>query len=254
MPDSPIAETLRSLEESCFYKRFSRAFFTATGYRIGVDSLPNICEENVDGLGAGVCAPLMFRGKKLAQLCYSYEAGDEPSEEVAEAALTLLSSAVPELERRLGALILAKERVMPRNVVRAKEWIARNLSEDLSLAVVADQLGVNRFTLCRQFRAAGEQTLTEYIASARVEEVKIQLRSTSKPITEIAYEVGFRSLSQFNRAFARLEGVTPSQFRKSDGKAKVLSSTKKGGTSHKKIRARNGSLRKPSGWHLDFSI
>ncbi|PQJ28653.1 helix-turn-helix domain-containing protein [Rubritalea profundi] len=56
-------------------------------------------------------------------------------------------------------------------------------------------------------------TFTEYVNRQRVELTKEELKNTEKPITEIAYAVGFQSLSQFNRSFLKFTGEPPRGYR-----------------------------------------
>jgi AraC-like DNA-binding protein len=56
-------------------------------------------------------------------------------------------------------------------------------------------------------------TFTDYLSRVRVEAVKQLLRDPHKRVSEVAYAVGFQSLSQFNRVFSRIAGVSPSAFR-----------------------------------------
>ena len=56
-------------------------------------------------------------------------------------------------------------------------------------------------------------TFTEYVNRKRIELAKGELKNTEKQITEIAYAVGFQSLSQFNRCFLKFVGESPRQYR-----------------------------------------
>jgi AraC-like DNA-binding protein len=57
-------------------------------------------------------------------------------------------------------------------------------------------------------------TLTEFVGRLRVEKAKQFLLNPSLSVTEIAFSVGFNSLSQFNRVFLRYVGKAPTKFRK----------------------------------------
>ena len=57
-------------------------------------------------------------------------------------------------------------------------------------------------------------TFVDYLSRVRVEKAKNLLQNPGLRVSEIAYDVGFESLSQFNRAFKRITGLTPSYFRK----------------------------------------
>jgi AraC-like DNA-binding protein len=57
-------------------------------------------------------------------------------------------------------------------------------------------------------------TFVDYLTRLRIEKSKYILLDPNKRISEIAYEVGFESLTQFNRSFKKLSGQTPTQYRK----------------------------------------
>ena len=52
---------------------------------------------------------------------------------------------------------------------------------------------------------------TEYLARVRLEDARARLRNPNLRISEIAYDVGFQSLTQFNRTFQRVFGQSPNQ-------------------------------------------
>jgi len=64
---------------------------------------------------------------------------------------------------------------------------------------------------------------TDYVARVRVEDARTRLLNPNLRISEIAYDVGFQSLTQFNRTFKRVFGQSPSEFRTN------LSSNKRAG-------------------------
>ena len=69
------------------------------------------------------------------------------------------------------------------------------------------------FYLCKLFKKTTGLTFTNYLARLRIEAVKQRLMQTHVRVSEAAYEAGFQSLSQFNRAFRRVAGESPSAFR-----------------------------------------
>ena len=66
---------------------------------------------------------------------------------------------------------------------------------------------------CRQFKIATGMTLTEYVNYARILWAKKELLKPSSRISEVAFMVGFQSLSQFNRCFAKFHGSSPTRYR-----------------------------------------
>ena len=56
-------------------------------------------------------------------------------------------------------------------------------------------------------------TFTDYLSRVRVEKAKNLLQNPHLRVSEIAFETGFDSISQFNRSFKRITGLAPTQFR-----------------------------------------
>jgi AraC-like DNA-binding protein/ligand-binding sensor protein len=98
-------------------------------------------------------------------------------------------------------------------IAKARAFIAERYSEELSLPVVAQSVNMSAFYFCKSFKRATGMTFTDYLARVRVEKVKDLLLNPHKRISEAAYEVGFQSLSQFNRVFRRVAGASPSFYR-----------------------------------------
>lgn len=109
---------------------------------------------------------------------------------------------------------------MPDPVKKACGFIrTRALNEDLHLTEVARHCGVSEGHLSRMFHHATGLTFREYVTQVRMEHATTLLAQTGKTITEIAYESGFQSLSQFHRVFRKVNGKTASEVRAA-GKAK----------------------------------
>jgi AraC-like DNA-binding protein len=104
---------------------------------------------------------------------------------------------------------------MPTAVLKACGFIrSRAMVEDVSLALVARHCGVSEGHLSRLFHHATGLTFREYVAQVRVEHAKALLLHSGKGVTEIAYESGFQSLSQFHRVFRKTFGSTPGAMRR----------------------------------------
>lgn len=98
-------------------------------------------------------------------------------------------------------------------ITRAKAIILANLDDEISLAGIAKVVNVSAGYFSELFHKATGLTFTDYVARVRVEKVKILLANPNLQITAIAYDTGFKSLSQFNRVFRRVCGVSPREFR-----------------------------------------
>ena len=56
---------------------------------------------------------------------------------------------------------------------------------------------------------------TDFVSRVRLEKAKNLLLNPHKRVSEIAYEIGYQSLTHFNRTFHRIVGQSPTQYRKS---------------------------------------
>jgi len=98
-------------------------------------------------------------------------------------------------------------------VTRAKEYITKNQSEQLSLGMVAKAVNTSTFYFCKLFKKATGVNFTDYVSRVRIEKAKNLLLNQNLRISEIAYEVGFQSLTHFNRVFKKIVGQAPTQYR-----------------------------------------
>ncbi len=98
-------------------------------------------------------------------------------------------------------------------VQRVIQYIQAHLNEDLSLNRLAAEVYLSPSHLIRLFRDETRHSPHEYIILMRMDRAKYLLKTTSIPIKEIAYEVGYRSESSFSGAFTERIGISPRRFR-----------------------------------------
>jgi len=98
-------------------------------------------------------------------------------------------------------------------ITRAKQFIQEHYREDLSLLVVSRSVNTSLFYFCKQFRKATGLSFTEFVTRTRIEKAKNLLLNPNLRVSEIAYDIGFHSLTHFNRAFKKILGQSPSEYR-----------------------------------------
>lgn len=130
-----------------------------------------------------------------------------------ESALALLKSFAFQLGESAHRLLFANAQHEPEPVRLAKAYIMQHLAEAMSLEHVARQVSVSPFHFCKVFKRATGMTFTDFVNRARVEKAKRMLMKPEARITEVAYDVGFQSLSHFNRSFRRIANESPTEFR-----------------------------------------
>jgi AraC-like DNA-binding protein len=101
----------------------------------------------------------------------------------------------------------------PPVIAKAKQFIRDHHTEDLSLGQVAAMVHTSIFYFCKLFRKVTGTTFTEFVSRTRVEKTKNLLLNPNLRISEIAYGVGFQSLTHFNRVFKKVAGESPTEYR-----------------------------------------
>ncbi len=100
------------------------------------------------------------------------------------------------------------------------------LNPRLRLSELATLLGTNRTYLSQYFNQNCESTFYDFVNDYRIHHAKLLLHSTDDTLETIAMNSGFNSLSTFRRAFVQREGMSPIEFRASNGKIRVSNSQK----------------------------
>jgi AraC family transcriptional regulator len=100
-----------------------------------------------------------------------------------------------------------------RRMVKALSVIAQRLTEPLSIAGLAKEVGMSRYHFLRTFHRTIGETPYRYILSRRLVFVAERLSSTSESVLDAALACGFGDLSEFTRRFRARFGVTPGMYR-----------------------------------------
>jgi AraC-like DNA-binding protein len=98
-------------------------------------------------------------------------------------------------------------------VWKTRKFIEEHSDEKLSLRRVAKAVNIHPNYLSERFKRVTGMNFVEYVARIRFEKACGLLQNGDRRISDIAFAVGFQSLSQFNRVFKRLCGKSPTQFR-----------------------------------------
>ena len=111
-------------------------------------------------------------------------------------------------------ILLQQKDSEPAQITRARQYIEANSHEDLSLTLVAKQAGMSSFYFCKMFRKVTGVHFARYVSCVRVERAKNLLLNPNYRVSEIAYEIGFQSLTHFNRIFKTIAGQSPTEYRR----------------------------------------
>jgi AraC-like DNA-binding protein len=93
------------------------------------------------------------------------------------------------------------------------EYIQANFDNTPDVNKVASSVHLSTAAFCRYFKKQTKMTFTDFVNQYRITQAKTLLLQ-DKTISETCYEVGFESLSYFNKLFRRIAGENPSAFKK----------------------------------------
>ena len=110
-------------------------------------------------------------------------------------------------------ILIRQEKAEPAVIIRAKQYIEEHQDEDLSLSQVAKAVNTSTFYFCKLFKKVTRLNFTDYVSRMRIEKAKNLLLNPNLRVSEIAYEVGFQSLTHFNRVFKKILGQSPTEYR-----------------------------------------
>ena len=106
-----------------------------------------------------------------------------------------------------------KNRIPPRWLGQAEEFLRAHFSEHLNLATLSEVVGVHPVHLAREFRKHYACTAGDYIRRLRVEYACHQIGRAGCSLAEIASAAGFSDQSHFSKVFRHFTGMTPAQYR-----------------------------------------
>lgn len=93
------------------------------------------------------------------------------------------------------------------------EYILQHFTQDITLDEVAARAHISSSAFCRYFKARTKRTLKEFINDLRINLACQLLEENRLSITQICFEAGFNNISNFNRRFKEIKGITPQQYK-----------------------------------------
>jgi AraC family transcriptional regulator len=184
--------------DECLSFHLSPALVEAVGYR------PDIWRS--------VCVP------PLPQLIVLGELGQAAAEGSSEVSLDELGML---LAARFVEILSGRQRrpveapaCDRRRAVEAAMWIDANAHEPIDLESAAREFGLSPFYFLRLFARVLGVTPHQYLIRSRIRRAARLLAGDTRPITEVAFDVGFGDLSNFVRTFHRAAAVSPRTFRR----------------------------------------
>lgn len=162
-------------------------------------------------------AGVTIDGAQLEALC-----ADAPvmAAERAAALQRLVADIVERLVLEITENIVRPPTTIPPLVEAACRIVRAEYCGELALETVARKLNVSCGHLSRVFHQSTSLRFVEYVARVRADHARTLLRTTQRPVTEIAFACGFQSLSQFNRTMRAHFGRAPRELRRDSGSSR----------------------------------
>jgi AraC-like DNA-binding protein len=130
-----------------------------------------------------------------------------------DSVVKLLTIFAQHLSMLSNQVVVQQDNAEPPVITRAKEYIHEHQTEELSLGQVAKSVNTSTFYFCKMFKKVTGINFTDYLSRVRIEKSKNLLLNPNLRVSEIAFEVGFQSLTHFNRVFKKILGQSPTEYR-----------------------------------------
>jgi AraC-like DNA-binding protein len=95
---------------------------------------------------------------------------------------------------------------------KALEYIHQNFQSEVTMKELLNVTSMSNTAFCMAFKKSYRMTFKEYLLNTRIGYACKLLTDNTLNISQIAYNSGFENISNFNRQFKKLKGITPSQF------------------------------------------
>ncbi len=95
-------------------------------------------------------------------------------------------------------------------------WIDENYGRPIRLRMLSRRFHISETYICELFRKHKNQTLTNYVLSARMERAASLLRASKVSLPDVAEAVGYLDYGYFGRVFKRYHGISPDAFRRAN--------------------------------------
>jgi YesN/AraC family two-component response regulator len=143
----------------------------------------------------------------------AYYSGKVISPKEHDSAVSLLAIFAQHLAMLSNQVFIQQENAEPPVITKARAYIHEHQTEELKLGQVAKAVNMSSYYFCKTFKKITGINFTDYVARVRIEKSKNLLLNPNLRVSEIAFEVGFQSLTHFNRVFKKILGQSPTDYR-----------------------------------------
>lgn len=193
--DDKIATTHWALEQ-----KFNKLF-----PRVNLDTNLLIAENPKIITAGGVSADLDLSMKLITKFC-----GEEVALQTSRCTLVNHTNR----NQAQFKMFVVEKKHGDETILKCQQFIEKNLTQKLSIAVLSEKFSMIERTLNRRFKKATGQSVNVYIQKLKIEKAKSILERSDTSFDEIAHELGYENVSFFRRKFKQQVGLTPKEYRK----------------------------------------
>jgi AraC family transcriptional regulator len=139
---------------------------------------------------------------------------DPSNRQYVEALSLVLMHELIRLERTAFEVRPVRGGLPVRQQKRLAEFVEEHLAEDISLATLAELVGLSVYHFARAFKQSFGVPPHRYHMARRMDRARTLLQRSALSVTQIGIQIGFRETSSFTRAFRRFSGPTPTEYRR----------------------------------------
>jgi AraC family transcriptional regulator len=157
-------------------------------------------------------APCLPPTQAMAKLTVVAEAAGTDAEALEEIAVELAGT-IAHLTAGSPSLRGSRDARSLRRIEETVRRIDEDVDRPLPLNLLAREAAMSPFHFLREFRDQVGVTPHQYVLGRRLRRAALRLRQTNASVLSIALDCGFNDVSEFNRRFRRVMGVSPTAFR-----------------------------------------
>lgn len=106
-----------------------------------------------------------------------------------------------------------KDEENTRNTSKVLSYITKNFRKSLTLDMLSDELGINKYYISRIFSKTIKISFRSYLGKLRCNYAASLIKTSNRDFNSIAEESGFESIRSFYRVFKEIYGMTPAEYR-----------------------------------------
>lgn len=105
--------------------------------------------------------------------------------------------------------------VTSRRIQKLKDYIDTHYQDEIRMETLSDMVNMTPNALSRFFKQKTNRSISNYINDVRIGQATLLLADSTQTVVEISYKCGFNTITNFNRTFKAVKGMTPTEFRES---------------------------------------